>query len=107
MFTTVTATTDADKIAHWNGLLPTHTKPLDIAGTFLDNTYTAVSSPPGIPQPFTSEHQIQIRLQQQLEYSESKQQPNTKDIGTTVSKGDPEEYNHTTNRDLSIITERI
>eukprot|EP00957_Ditylum_brightwellii_P168613 12833894-Ditylum_brightwellii.AAC.1 len=107
MFTTVTTTTDADKIELWNGLFPTHTKPLDIAGKFLDDTYTTVSSPPGIPQPPTSDHPMQTRLQQQLEQSKSKQQSNTKDIETIVSKGDPKEYNHTTNRNTLIITERI
>eukprot|EP00957_Ditylum_brightwellii_P167027 12715562-Ditylum_brightwellii.AAC.1 len=62
MINTVTATTDADKIERWNGLFPTHTKPLDIAGTFLDDTYTTVSSPPGTPQPPASEHHMQTRL---------------------------------------------
>eukprot|EP00957_Ditylum_brightwellii_P170867 13005139-Ditylum_brightwellii.AAC.1 len=63
MFTTVTSTTYTDKIELWNGLFPTHTKPLDIAGTFLDDTHTAVSSPPGTPQPPASEHpDVTIRI---------------------------------------------
>eukprot|EP00957_Ditylum_brightwellii_P114864 8759322-Ditylum_brightwellii.AAC.1 len=72
MFTTVTAITDEDKIELWNGLFPTHTKPLNTAGIFLDDTYTTVSLPPGIPQPPVSNHPMQTRLKQQLEQSKTK-----------------------------------
>eukprot|EP00957_Ditylum_brightwellii_P053543 4057164-Ditylum_brightwellii.AAC.1 len=58
-------------------------------------------------QPPVSEHPMQTRLKQKLEQSQTKQQSITNGIETILSKGDPEKYNCTTNRNLSIINGRI
>ena len=104
MFTTVAATSDTDKIETWEGLYKT--SPFqDISELPNEDTFNNVSSNNNSPPQLTEGHPIQASLKTCMEEAEGdKQKLNEK---TTVSEGAPEEYNRSTNRDLSLLTKKV
>eukprot|EP00957_Ditylum_brightwellii_P162369 12363753-Ditylum_brightwellii.AAC.1 len=105
MFITVTAISDTDKIEIWKGL---H-KPLpcpDISGVFNEDTFNNVPSTETPASIKTEEHPIQANLKTCMAEAKGDKQ-NKQQTKTTVSKGVLEEYNHTADWDLSLLTKKV
>eukprot|EP00957_Ditylum_brightwellii_P092884 7071442-Ditylum_brightwellii.AAC.1 len=96
MFTAEAATSDTDKIELWGGLHKTFPCP-NIQGLFNQDTFNIKPSKITQIKSNTNEHPIQTKLRSYMTESKGDKKQQTKQDDTVISKGDPKEYDCSTN----------